>query len=92
MEPESMKMEPLAPLGRPTGDFAPPGSILRGPKNGSIFEGSLVRKKSMDVSLGAAKGRKKRPGGRASARQELLFGKMAPRACLARARLINKLI
>ena len=50
----------------------------------------------MDVSPGAAKGRKKRPGPRAGARQALgegvPLGKMAPRPRLARALNQYKLI
>ena len=59
---------------------------------GRFLKGPWGATKTMDVSRGAAKGRKKSHDPRASARQEVLFEKMAPRAHLARAQLINKLI
>ena len=59
---------------------------------GRFLECPWAAKKSMDVSPGAAKARKKSHEGRASARQEILLEKMAPGAHLARAQLINKLI
>ena len=42
---KSSKWSPWRPKGRQGATLPPPGSIVRGPKNGSIFEGSLGRKK-----------------------------------------------
>ena len=70
MDPKSIKNGALGGPRAAKGRLChPPWSILRGPKNGRFLKGPWGAKKSMDVSPGAAKGRKKRPGGRASARQ-----------------------
>ena len=64
----------------------PPWSILRGPKNESIFEGSLDRQKSMNGRLWAAWGAKTVLR---TFTEDDPFSWLVPRAGLACARLIQ---
>ena len=66
MDPKSIKNGALGGHGAAKGRLCPPlCSIWRVPKIGRFLKAPWVAKKSMDVSLGAARGGKKRPGGRA---------------------------
>ena len=86
-------MEPLAAKGRPRGDFATHGVDLEGSKKWVDFGSAPGAPKSRwMLALGRPRGQKSPPALGQTLGEGDLLQKMAPRAHLARAQLINKLI
>ena len=87
------KMEPLAAKGRPRGDFATHGVDFEGSQKGVDFWSAPGAQKSRwMLALGRQRVAKNATAVGRTLGKGILFAKMAPRARLARAHLINKLI
>ena len=87
------KMEPLAAKGRPRGDFATHGVDFEGSRKWVDFWSALGAQKSRwMLALGRQRGAKSPTADGRALGEGYLLEKMAPRAHLARAQLINKLI
>ncbi len=82
-------MEPLAAKGRPRGDFVTHGVEFEGSPKWVDFRSAPGAQKSRWM---LALGRQRVAKSATAVGQEILLEKMVPRAHLARAQLINKLI
>ena len=91
--PKVCQMEPLAANGRPRVDFATPGVDFEGCQKWVDFWSALGSPKSRwMLALGRQRGAKSPTTDGRALGEGYLLEKMAPRARLARAQLINKLI
>ena len=87
------KMEPLAAKGRPRGDFATHGVDFEGSRKWVDFWRALGAQKSRwMLALGRQRGATNATTDGQALTEGDLLEKMAPRAHLVRAQLINKLI
>ena len=86
-------MEPLAAMGRPSVDLATHGVDFEGSQKWVDFLGAPGSPKSRwMLALGRQRAAKNATTDGQTLGGDILFAKMAPRARLARAHLINKLI